>query len=105
MAKVAKRAKVARAVKGGNDLALVGRAVPEVNDLEAVGRVVPVDAVPVDVDLVDVDLVVVDREGHVVVVTTASATSRRMNFPKKYFASTVRPRWSRVVVVSGLAPR
>ena len=110
MAKVAKRAKVARAVKGGNDLALVGRAVPEVNDLEAVGRVVPVDAVPVDavpVDAVpvDVDLVVVDREGHVVVVTTASATSRRMNFPKKYFASTVRPRWSRVVVVSGLAPR
>ena len=100
VAKVAKRAKVARAVKGGNDLALVGRAVPEVNDLEAVGRVVPVDAVPVDVDLV-----VVDREGHVVVVTTASATSRRMNFPKKYFASTVRPRWSRVVVVSGLAPR
>ena len=97
---MAKRAKVARAVKGGNDLALVGRAVPEVNDLEAVGRVVPVDAVPVDVDLV-----VVDREGHVVVVTTASATSRRMNFPKKYFASTVRPRWSRVVVVSGLAPR
>ena len=102
-------------MKGGNDLALVGRAVPEVNDLEAVGRVVPVDAVPVDavpvdavpvvVDLVVVDLVVVDREGHVVVVTTASATSRRMNFPKKYFASTVRPRWSRVVVVSGLAPR
>ena len=107
---MAKRAKVARAVKGGNDLALVGRAVPEVNDLEAVGRVVPVDAVRVDAVPVDavpvvVDLVVVDREGHVVVVTTASATSRRMNFPRRFCASTVRPRWSRAVADSALAQR
>jgi len=102
---LAKRAKVARVVKVGNDLALVGR--------EAVGQAAVVDPVvagrevvdPAVVDPAVVDPVVVDREGHVVVVTTASATIRRMNFPKKYFASTVRPRWSRVDVVSGLAPR
>ena len=87
-------------MKVGNDLALVGR---EAVDQAAVAGRVVVD--PVVVDPVVVDPVVVDREGHVVVVTTASATSRRMNFPKKYFASTVRPKWSRVVVVSGLAPR
>ena len=96
MAKVAKRAKVARAVKGGNDLALVGRAVPEVNDLEAVGRVVPVDAVPVGVAPV---------VHAVAAVTTVFPMSRQMNFPKRFCASTVRPRWSRAVADSALVLR
>ena len=101
MAKVAKRAKVARAVKGGNDLALVGRAVPEVNDLEAVGRVVPVDAVPVGVAPVGVAPVV----HAVAAVTTVFPMSRQMNFPKRFCASTVRPRWSRAVADSALVLR
>ena len=93
---MAKRAKVARAVKGGNDLALVGRAVPEVNDLEAVGRVVPVDAVPVDA---------VPVVHAVAAVTTVFQMSRQMNFPKRFCASTVRPRWSRAVADSALVLR
>ena len=101
MAKVAKRAKVARAVKGGNDLALVGRAVPEVNDLEAVGRVVLVDAVPVGVAPVGVAPVV----HAVAAVTTVFPMSRQMNFPKRFCASTVRPRWSRAVADSALVLR
>ena len=98
---MAKRAKVARAVKGGNDLALVGRAVPEVNDLEAVGRVVPVDAVPVDAVPVGVAPVV----HAVAAVTTVFPMSRQMNFPKRFCASTVRPRWSRAVADSALVLR
>ena len=111
MAKVAKRAKVARAVKGGNDLALVGRAVPEVNDLEAVGRVVPVDAVPVGVAPVGVAPVGVAPVGvapvvhAVAAVTTVFPMSRQMNFPKRFCASTVRPRWSRAVADSALVLR
>ena len=102
---MAKRAKVARAVKGGNDLALVGRAVPEVNDLEAVGRVVPVDAVPVDAVLVDAVPVDVARVAPVADVTTAHSTSRRMNFPRRSCASTVRPRWSRAAAVLASVPQ
>ena len=108
---MAKRAKVARAVKGGNDLALVGRAVPEVNDLEAVGRVVPVDAVPVDavpVDAVPVGVVpvgVAPVVHAVAAVTTVFPMSRQMNFPKRFCASTVRPRWSRAVADSALVLR
>tara|TARA_B100000530_G_scaffold127789_1_gene79949 strand:+ start:33 stop:380 length:348 start_codon:yes stop_codon:yes gene_type:complete len=114
-------AKVARAVKGGNDLALVGRAVPEVNDLEAVGRVVPVDAVPVDAVPVDAAPVGVAPVGvaqvgvaqvgvapvvhAVAAVTTVFPMSRQMNFPKRFCASTVRPRWSRAVADSALVLR
>ena len=108
---MAKVAKVAGAVKGGNDLALVGRAVPEVNDLEAVGRVVPVDAVPVDavpVDAVPVGVVpvgVAPVVHAVAAVTTVFPMSRQMNFPKRFCASTVRPRWSRAVADSALVLR
>jgi len=108
---VAKRAKVARAVKGGNDLAHVGRAVPEVNDLEAVGRVVLVDAVPVDAVPVDAVPVGVAPVGvapvvhAVAAVTTVFPMSRQMNFPKRFCASTVRPRWSRAVADSALVLR
>ena len=103
---MAKVAKVARAVKGGNDLALVGRAVPEVNDLEAVGRVVPVDAVPVDAVPVDAVPVGVALVVHAVAaVTTVFPMSRQMNFPKRFCASTVRPRWSRAVADSALVLR
>ena len=99
-------AKVARAVKGGNDLALVGRAVPEVIDLEAVGRVVPVDAVPVDAVPVDAVPVGVAPVVHAVAaVTTVFPMSRQMNFPKRFCASTVRPRWSRAVADSALVLR
>ena len=108
---MAKRAKVARAVKGGNDLALVGRAVPEVNDLEAVDRVVPVDAVQVDAVPVGVAPVGVAPVGvapvvhAVAAVTTVFPMSRQMNFPKRFCASTVRPRWSRAVADSALVLR
>ena len=99
---MAKRNRAVKAVvKEVNDLEAVGRAVPEVNDLEAVGRAVPVDAVPVDAVPVGVAPVV----HAVAAVTTVFPMSRQMNFPKRFCASTVRPRWSRVVVVSGLAPR
>ena len=81
--RLAKRNKAVKAVvKEVNDLEAVGRAVPEVNDLEAVGRVVPVGVAPVGVG----------RVASVVDVTTAHPTSRRMNFPRRYCASTVRPR-------------
>lgn len=83
----------------------------EVNDLAAVGRAVLVDAVPVGVALVDavpVDAVPVGVAQVVpvaVVVTTVFPMNRQMNFPKRFCASTVRPRWSRAVADSALAQR
>ena len=99
---MAKRNRAVKAVvKEVNDLEAVGRAVPEVNDLEAVGRVVPVDAVPVGVAPVGVAPVV----HAVAAVTTVFPMNRQMNFPKRFCASTVRPRWSRAVADSALAQR
>ena len=93
---MAKRNRAVKAVvKEVNDLEAVGRAVPEVNDLEAVGRVAPVG----------VGRVGVGRVGPVADVTTAHPTSRRMNFPRRSCASTVRPRWSRAVADSALVLR
>ena len=102
---VAKRlAKRNRAVKAVvpevNDLEAVGRAVPEVNDLEAVGQVVPVGVAPVGVAPVGVAPV-----APVADVTTAHPTSRRMNFPRRSCASTVRPRWSRAAAVLASVPQ
>ena len=78
----------------------------EVNDLAAVGRAVPVDAVPVGVALVDAVPVGVAQVVPVaVVVTTVFPMNRQMNFPKRFCASTVRPRWSRAVADSALAQR
>jgi len=68
----------------------------EVNDLAAVGRAVLVDAVPVGVaQVVPV----------AVVVTTVIPMNRQMNFPKRFCASTVRPRWSIAVADSALVQR
>ena len=93
---MAKRNRAVKAVvKEVNDLEAVGRAVPEVNDLEAVGRVVPVGVVPVGVA----------RVAPVADVTTAHPTSRRMNFPRRSCASTVRPRWSRAAAVLASVPQ
>ena len=98
---MAKRNRAVKAVvKEVNDLEAVGRAVPEVNDLEAVGRVVPVDEVPVDEVPVGVA-----RVAPVADVTTAHPTSRRMNFPRRSCASTVRPRWSRAAAVLASVPQ
>ena len=78
----------------------------EVNDLAAVGRAVLVDAVPVGVALVDAVPVGVAQVVPVaVVVTTVFPMNRQMNFPKRFCASTVRPRWSRAVADSALAQR
>ena len=100
--RLAKRNRAVKAVvKEVNDLEAVGRAVPEVNDLEAVGRVVLVDAVPVGVAPVGVAPVV----HAVAAVTTVFPMSRQMNFPKRFCASTVRPRWSRAVADSALVLR
>jgi len=63
--------------------------------------VVPVDVVPVDVvpvDVVPVDVVPVD-------VAPVFSMNRQMNFPKRFCASTVRPRWSRAVADSALVLR
>ena len=110
--RLAKRNRAVKAVvKEVNDLEAVGRAVPEVSDLEAVGRVVLVDAVPVDavpVDAVPVDAVpvgVAPVVHAVAAVTTVFPMSRQMNFPKRFCASTVRPRWSRAVADSALVLR
>ena len=105
--RLAKRNRAVKAVvKEVNDLEAVGRAVPEVNDLEAVGRVVPVDAVPVDAVPVGVAPVGVAPVVHAVAaVTTVFPMSRQMNFPKRFCASTVRPRWSRAVADSALVLR
>ena len=73
----------------------------EVNDLAAVGRAVLVDAVLVDAVPVGVAQVVPVA----VVVTTVFPMNRQMNFPKRFCASTVRPRWSRAVADSALAQR
>ena len=90
-------AKRNRAVKAG---------AKEVNDLAAVGRAVLVDAVPVGVALVDAVPVGVAQVVPVaVVVTTVFPMNRQMNFPKRFCASTVRPRWSRAVADSALAQR
>ena len=98
---MAKRNRAVKAVvKEVNDLEAVGRAVPEVNDLEAVGRVVPVDAVPVGVAPEGVA-----RVAPVAGVTMAHSTSRRMNFPGKSWASTVRPRSSRAAAVLASVPQ
>ena len=103
---MAKRNRAVKAVvKEVNDLEAVGRAVPEVNDLEAVGRVVLVDAVPVDAVPVGVAPAGVARVAPVADVTTAHPTSRRMNFPRRSCASTVRPRWSRAVAVLASVPQ
>ena len=78
----------------------------EVNDLVVVGRAVLVDAVPVGVALVDAVPVGVAQVVPVaVVVTTVFPMNRQMNFPKRFCASTVRPRWSRAVADSALAQR
>ena len=103
---MAKRNRAVKAVvKEVNDLEAVGRAVPEVNDLEAAGRVVPVGVVPVGVAPVGVARVGVARGGLVADVTTAHPTSRRMNFPRRSCASTVRPRWSRAAAVLASVPQ
>ena len=94
--RLAKRNRAVKAVvKEVNDLEAVGRAVPEVNDLEAVGRVAPVGVAPVGVA----------PAVPVVAVTTVFPMNRQMNFPKRFCASTVRPRWSRAVADSALVPR
>jgi len=110
--RLAKRNRAVKAVvKEVNDLEAVGRAVPEVSDLEAVGRVVLVDAVPVDAAPVGVAPVGVAPVGvapvvhAVAAVTTVFPMNRQMNFPKRFCASTVRPRWSRAVADSALVLR
>ena len=91
---------VAKEAKAVNDLAAVGRAAPVVNDLAAVARVAPVGVAPVGVAPVGVAPAV-----PVVAVTTVFPMNRQMNFPKRFCASTVRPRWSRAVADSALVPR
>ena len=86
---------VAKEAKAVNDLAAVGRAAPVVNDLAAVARVAPVGVAPVGVA----------PAVPVVAVTTVFPMNRQMNFPKRFCASTVRPRWSRAVADSALVPR
>ena len=73
----------------------------EVNDLAAVGRAVLVGVALVDAVPVGVAQVVPVA----VVVTTVFPMNRQMNFPKRFCASTVRPRWSRAVADSALAQR
>ena len=97
--RLAKRNRAVKAVaKEVNDLAAVGRAV-----LVGVALVdaVPVGAVPVGAVPVGVAQVVPVA----VVVTTVFPMNRQMNFPKRFCASTVRPRWSRAVADSALAQR
>ena len=85
---------VGRAVPVVNDLAAVGRAVPVVNDLAAVARVARVGVAPVGVAPVVP-----------VVAAVTFPMNRQMNFPKRFCALTVRPKWSRAVADSDLVPR
>jgi hypothetical protein len=96
---------VAKEAKAVNDLAAVGRAAPVVNDLAAVARVARVGVAPVGVAPVGVAPVGVAPAVPVVAVTTVFPMNRQMNFPKRFCASTVRPRWSRAVADSALVLR